>query len=127
MENKIKEQLIKLEELQKESSTLKKMIKEQLSNNPDYVKLVGEIEKLIAAKKKIISEVNANNKAELDRIDELSYNIKNQKQLISDQTFIKLLDKETVEVTDKHGMVLAPFISIKFKKTGDYKKSEDNA
>jgi hypothetical protein len=127
MENKIKEQLIKLEELQKQSSTLKKMIKDQLLNNPDYVKLVGEIEKLIASKKKIISQVNADNKAELEKIDELAYNIKCQKQLISDQTFVKLLDKETIEVTDSHGMVMVPFISIKFKKTGDYKKPENNS
>lgn len=127
MEDKIKSELIKLEELKKESSTLKKMVKDQLLNNPEYMNVVKEIEKLVATKKKIISQVNADNKKELDKIDDISHNIKQQQQIISDLTFIKLLNKEQVEVTDRQGMVMIPFISIKFKKTGDYKKPENNS
>lgn len=126
MENKLKENLLKLEELQRQVASTKAYIKDQLLNDPEYNRIQKDIEDLSAKKKKIINRVNSENKTEIENIEKLSGEIKMEKQVISDLALSALIRKEDTTVTDRTGMILAPVISVKFKKTGDYKKPEED-
>lgn len=120
------EALSNLETSQKRKASLKAFIKEQLLNSPDYNKITGEIDKLNSSKKKIIAEVNSHNEQELNEIDNLSLEIKKIQQQISDLSLVAIAKGEKVNAKDKSGMILAPVISVKFKKTGDFEKPTDN-
>lgn len=126
MENKLKENLLKLEELQRQVASIKAMIRDQVLNDPEYNRIQKDIEDLNSKKKKIISRINSENKADIETIEKISGEIKMERQVISDLALSALIRKEDTRVTDKNGMILAPVISVKFKKTGDYKKPEED-
>ena len=126
MENIIENEMIKLDDMKKESSSLKKMIKDQLETDPEYVKIKKDIEALSSRLKKIVRHTQDNNKAEIEKIETLDIEIKKSKQLISDMTIVKLFKGEKVEVKDRKSMILVPSLTVKFKKTGDMAKPERN-
>ena len=126
MENNLEKSIEKLEELQQKQSSFKAYIKDQLLNNPEYNKIVKDIEELNAKKKKIISAVEKDNQQEIENIFLLKMDIAKQKTLIADLTVKELLDGNQIRVKNKKGMILVPLISVKFRKNGDYEKPFNN-
>lgn len=126
METKIKENLAKLDDLQKQVAGASMFIKDQLNNDADYHAIQENIKELNEKKKKIISRINADNEKELERIDVLKAEVQKQKQIISDLTLSKIVRGENTRIINKKGMVMVPVVSVKFKKTGDYENPESN-
>lgn len=114
----------KADEQKNQLAILKHSIKDQLESLQEYQEVIEDLEALRLKKKKIIENVLADNKKDVDEIDRLTLDLKSQKQLISDVALKDYLEGRKVEVVKADGAILEPIFSVKFKKTGEYKKPE---
>lgn len=111
-----------VDEKRNKLAILKRSLKDQLESLADYQSITDELEVLNQKKKQLIANVMSDNKKEVEEIDKLTLDLKSQKQLISDVALKDYLAGKKIEIVKPDGAIMEPVFSVKFVKTGEYKK-----
>jgi hypothetical protein len=101
---------------QKELRDLKKMIRDELDQNPRFRELQEEMKSLRDERKGIQMEVEAISQTEMDQIDDLKLEIDTDKELLADIALNLYVSQETVEILDEYDQRWVPRFSVKFYK-----------
>ena len=100
----------------KEMSDLKKMFKEALDNNENYLKLKADLDIVRGKMKKISDSVKDDFSSEFNKIDTLKLDLEGDNSLMSDVALSNLTKGESSKVEDKFGNRYEAVFKAKFKK-----------
>ena len=103
---------------------LKRGIKDQLESLTNFSEITDQLQKWQQKKKELIESVMNDNKADIEKIESLELELKSQKQMISDIALRDYLNGDKIEIVKPDGAIMEPVFTVKFRKTGEYKKDE---
>lgn len=109
----------RLQSNKRQRADLKKMFKDELSQNDEYTHLVDEMKTMKERKKSIESQVMAAALSDANQIDDLGNEIKHDAELLADVALNMYVKGQMVEVVDEYNVRWVPEFSVKFVKDAE--------
>lgn len=112
----IQEIFNRIKKMKEETKEIRKMYKESLSNSGAYKQVTDELKTLKEKKKEIENSIKTDFKDEFDKLDTLKADIESDQILINDIALTKMMNGETLEITDEYNNKYEPVFTVNFKK-----------
>jgi len=106
----------RIQEAKKEQKDIRKMYKDALDGVQEYDEIQDEMKMLREKKKRIEQTIKEQFASELTKLEDLKIDIESDQQMLSDIALTKIMNGETVGVTDGYDNEYEPVFKVNFKK-----------
>ncbi len=114
--SKLKEIHNRISKSKKRQKEIRKMLKDELSQNTRFQELTDEIQTLREEKKGIEQQIRTQS-PDGQELEELKIEIQTDQELLSDVALNMYAKNETVEIVDEYEQTWHPVFKVSFKKS----------
>jgi predicted nuclease with TOPRIM domain len=99
-----------------EKKKVSQLVKDVFDQSKPYQEVMDELKRLKAKRLQLQNEIRAGLMSEVEQIDKLALDLQNDAMILSDLALTKLMQGETVEITDENDVKYQPVFKVSFKK-----------
>ena len=99
-----------------EKKKVSQLVKDVFDQSKAYQEVMDELKRLKAKRLQLQNEIRAGLMSEVEQIDKLALDLQNDAMILSDLALTKLMQGETVEITDENDVKYQPVFKVSFKK-----------